>query len=334
MVRDIWARSYYGYGTGPICTALSTYLGGGGANITVSGHTVQQTIEQCVSQIQGAQFPEGHWSYYGSSGYRTVYDLSVSRFSALGLSAAEAFVPGATDSLARFSTNYLPGNQDTYGTGGVGGFRYGHGSYTDSYQMTAAGLFGYRMAGRECTDSRVQQALGWLQRNYSYMNINSYPGHSSWDNAYFYYLWGFVDSVSTCDIEDPPAGIIVSADIGGVRDPEADGHPEEDARWYYDFSWRLLSLQNADGFYPNPYGSWNSTVDHCYALLTLSGSTGNACLDEDEDDICEVLDNCPVDHNPGQEDVDDDDVGDVCDNCPDDENNAQDNADAEAWGEV
>jgi hypothetical protein len=37
--------------------------------------------------------------------------------------------------------------------------------------------------------------------------------------------------------------------------------------------------------------------------------------DMDADDVVDVIDNCPVDFNPGQDDADADTVGDVCDNC-------------------
>ena len=40
-------------------------------------------------------------------------------------------------------------------------------------------------------------------------------------------------------------------------------------------------------------------------------------VDSDLDEICDVLDNCPDDNNPGQEDVDTDGMGDMCDDCTD-----------------
>ena len=35
--------------------------------------------------------------------------------------------------------------------------------------------------------------------------------------------------------------------------------------------------------------------------------------DEDEDSVCDELDNCPNDYNPNQEDFDSDEIGDACD---------------------
>ncbi|MCO6411817.1 MAG: S8 family serine peptidase [Thiogranum sp.] len=41
-----------------------------------------------------------------------------------------------------------------------------------------------------------------------------------------------------------------------------------------------------------------------------------ACSDGDGDGVCDALDNCPLDANPGQQDADGDGIGDSCDSCP------------------
>jgi hypothetical protein len=50
------------------------------------------------------------------------------------------------------------------------------------------------------------------------------------------------------------------------------------------------------------------------AGLLLGGQAVLACPEDgDLDGVCDALDNCPADPNPGQEDLDGDGLGDVCD---------------------
>jgi hypothetical protein len=54
----------------------------------------------------------------------------------------------------------------------------------------------------------------------------------------------------------------------------------------------------------------------------------------DPDGFGDICDNCPLDHNPGQEDTDLDDVGDACDNCPDVFNPGQEDTDGDGVGDA
>ena len=56
--------------------------------------------------------------------------------------------------------------------------------------------------------------------------------------------------------------------------------------------------------------------------------------DDDQDGIKNLLDNCPRNDNPGQEDFDDDGVGDLCDNCPELLNVDQVDADGDSHGDL
>src|SRR5690242_8148948 len=60
----------------------------------------------------------------------------------------------------------------------------------------------------------------------------------------------------------------------------------------------------------------------CCAVVALAGcdtAFGIApthLADTDGDGLTDLIDNCPNDANPGQEDFDSDGVGDACDSCP------------------
>ncbi|HMR45005.1 MAG TPA: thrombospondin type 3 repeat-containing protein, partial [Saprospiraceae bacterium] len=60
------------------------------------------------------------------------------------------------------------------------------------------------------------------------------------------------------------------------------------------------------------------------AFMTVTSVNGTpcpvACPDDDMDEICNNMDNCPNTPNNGQADTDNDGVGDACDGCPNDPN--------------
>ncbi len=74
------------------------------------------------------------------------------------------------------------------------------------------------------------------------------------------------------------------------------------------------------------YYDGNSWVD-----LYTDDTTANFCIkglsriDSDADGINDILDNCPDEYNPDQENADGDDYGDLCDECPNDPENDADN---------
>ena len=135
-----------------------------------------------------------------------------------------------------------------------------------------------------------------------------------------------------------PGGVF-SDEIGGVRDPAADGYPEESPDYYYDFSYLLLQEQDAQGAWPsrgrpnNSYGH-DATADAAFACLVLERSLGGVCLDLDEDGLCEMEDNCPDRFNPDQQDTDFDGVGDNCDNCRLNPNIGQEDNDGDGQGDA
>jgi hypothetical protein len=73
------------------------------------------------------------------------------------------------------------------------------------------------------------------------------------------------------------------------------------------------------------------TQDFCNPT---TGCVNRPTLDFDGDTICNALDNCPADPNPGQADGDGDGDGDACDNCPADANPGQEDADGDGFGDA
>ena len=90
----------------------------------------------------------------------------------------------------------------------------------------------------------------------------------------------------------------------------------EQKGWYYDYAYTLMTQQAVDGQFNSPHGHFNQYSKHAYAVLVLERALGGACLDSDDDTICDDEDNCPGVPNLDQADGDDDGVGDVCDQCP------------------
>jgi hypothetical protein len=68
------------------------------------------------------------------------------------------------------------------------------------------------------------------------------------------------------------------------------------------------------------------------ATLLVSVGTQARAGDADQDGVRNLLDNCKLDYNPGQEDADDDGVGDVCDNCSEVANPGQVDSNNDGFG--
>jgi len=104
--------------------------------------------------------------------------------------------------------------------------------------------------------------------------------------------------------------------------------------WYFDYAYRLMSLQTAAGVFPNPNGTYNAAADHAYALLVLERSLGGACIDSDNDGVCDSTDNCINTPNTNQANTDGDLFGNVCDNCPTTVNNDQKDSNSNGTGDA
>ena len=216
--------------------ALSLYLQTGGDPIVAGAPiNVQQAIQNGVAGLSSNQVPAGAnlggWIMSGLG--RPRWRLIPTQFVAAGLSAASALYPRSADPLAQM-VNFIDNvkNND-------GGHRYRGNRQRDStMSMSGSGLWCYRLAGVPVEDNRVQSVLRWLADRHNVEN----PAVST--ASYYYALWA---SAKGFEVSAESMVGIGGEDIGGQYDPAALGYPEEPRGWYFDYAYRLLQLQEADG---------------------------------------------------------------------------------------
>ncbi len=357
------------YRVGSSLAPLAVYVATGGPVDVDAAVPVDEAVVNAVVNFKARQGgpPErcplcpGCFSLDYAGGCGSGY-LPPHQFPMAALSASAAVVEGADDTLDR-AVDFidLTRNED-------GGHRYhsgpgtGYGVWPSTTSMSATAVWSYSLAGLDPHDDRIQGAMGWLKDNYTYTwNIqcstgavrdadgNTYGpfpcGSRPWYHAYHYSLWALIKAMGLTDAPREE-GLVVAADIGHCpapegrqchRDPVADGFPEERPSVYYDVAFTLLELQDDDGCFPTgaaPRAGFEQISDQAFALLALERSLGGVCVEDDEDEVCDLQDNCPAVANAGQEDRDADGVGDACDNCPDAGNGGQEDEDGDGFGDA
>ena len=323
----------YSYGTGNFLLFLSLYRQTGGPNAVGAAVTVDVAISNGAAALKAIQGPipapaggcnGGAWSYFAPE---LDGDLSTSQYAIAGLSAASGIVIDADDTLPRALT-FLRNAQNV-----DGGLKYrACQNYASASAMTAAGIWSLRLIGQPTDGIEVQRAMTWLRDNYTY------DTHviTNWPESFYYYLWAASKALEVTP--DAGGAGVYEDDIGGVRDPMADGYPEEPRGWYYDFAWQLVTTQQAAGNWPCNVGNrgcWRPHAAQAYAVLVLTRSLGGICGDEqaDRDGVCQGDDNCPEVANADQADRDADGAGDACDNCLALANAGQEDSDGDGIGD-
>ncbi len=290
----------YAYVTGGNLMALARYLLTGGPDDVGAEVTASQALANGVAalhRVQGRQAPNnvGGWNYRTAEASG---DLSTTHFAMSGLAAAEQVQPGAGAVLPG-AIPFLQADQNDDGGGAY------HPANASSSSMTAALLWGYRLAGVPAGGADAQRALQWLRQHWLYdQMIGQFAPTST-----FYYFWAAQKALDAS--ADDGLGGAVYAGAFGDRDPAALGYPDESPSHYFDVAYTLLQWQDpntgtwGEGFGGSPQG-WDDLSSHLFALLTLERSSGGgvpepaaapACndgLDNDRDGLADADDpDCP-----------------------------------------
>jgi hypothetical protein len=323
-----------------------------GVNADCTGGTVsvRAAIDKMVDRTIAAQTKAGvcagFWGYTGNG-----CDSSTTQFSAGGLAAGRGFylalgdpgnrLPNIDTALTLTKNGYAASMKPLNAP--LAGWSYQNSAGNTgnpSYQQTASGLWASLLGNASVNDMSVQRALKWMQDRYNYQTIQGAP--ESWSYSYAYYLFSstkayeLIESAAT----PPNPGNITTDDLGDLpadaaktrlaqRNPETDcdarwafvggsnvncgtSYNGEQKRWYYDYAYTIMSRQNADGSFQEPFSYWEFWTNQAYYVLVLQRALGGACVDTDGDSICDDVDNCPQTPNTNQVDTDGDGVGDAC----------------------
>ena len=352
-------RGFYTYCDGQALMALSLFGRSGGSDIVGASRTVSEAIDFMVDRALPQQTNggacDGFWGYTGpgcdsSTTQYEVAGLAAARGYYINMGDAGGRAAQISVGLARTAASYGGGmfswrdaNAELANCNGFlecAGSGYNVSNNGVSYQQTGSGMWCMLLGGIGLNLPATQAHMSWLYGMYNY-ETNA-GGPESWPKALNYYMWSSAKAYHLIDAsgELPLPGNVWPGDLGTLgpvgarqmsRSPLVDSRPaprgvgapgyyaDEDPNWFYDYAYTLMTRQGANGFFPNPNGSWDVDVDHAYAVLVLQKSLGGACIDTDGDGICDADDNCGSDTNPGQEDTDGDGVGDACDRCPGDD---------------
>ena len=223
-------------------------------------------------------------------------------------------------------------------------------------QQTASGTWAMMVGNRTINDPEPQSYMRFLRNHYRYSDLG---GDGAGWNSYRYYLWSATKSFRIIELAgNAGAGVITPADMGALPAGSAPAYagresnlnpatvvrpasyalaggspgggagyyadPNEQARWYFDYAYTLLTHQDSN--YANPAqrgnfvpqdgspasGVWDPCADQAWAILVLERAIGGLCVDTDGDTVCDEEDNCVNTPNEDQLDSDGDGIGDAC----------------------
>lgn len=222
-------------------------------------------IDKAGAYLRGIQadkangYPKSH-KYYGGIGYGGDErpDLSNLQFAVEALRAADTDPKdpawGRAIQFISRCQNRSESNDQPWAAND-GGFVYAPGESfagaTRSYgSMTFAGIKSLLFARVDKSDPRVQAGVDWARHHYS---VEENPGLGQ--QGYYYYVDTFARTLAL---------------LGEPTLKSADGTTH---RWAAELARRLLSLQNAEGWWSNPVGRWwegNKHLATAHACLALA----------------------------------------------------------------
>ena len=310
--------------------AMSTYLVQGGPNDVGASAGVFETLGRWVLTLQGDAALGGEgvggWSYRVGG----IPEMLGTTFAVRALYAAESVTADFFDfgPAADFADRLVTDD---------GGQRYRIGAGPATSTATAGGLLIRLVAGQPLETPAVQGAIEWLANDYQLETARDEMGVH---NVRYVATYRLIAATALSAAYTPRGDLVQGRDVGGVRDPAADGMPDAPAGWAYDFAWALTQGQQDDGGWcPDalmPCASEVATT--ALSVLTLARieagalAAGPGPTDRDGDGILDFEDPCPDVPDEGT-DADGDGVGDACDNCPMVANPAQDDSDGDGVGD-
>ncbi|UCC43745.1 MAG: thrombospondin type 3 repeat-containing protein [Candidatus Zixiibacteriota bacterium] len=176
--------------------------------------------------------------------------------------------------------------------------------------------------------------------------VGQYPQDIVFDdinNRLLLVCWGANAPIQAINIVDSSISTVLVTDFGDMDGITMDQHYNvyvsahglPGVVYRYDHAFSQPPIIVSSPHYA-PSGLHYNVYDDVLAVPNYNSHWVNfvSTTDSDSDDVYDVYDNCPDNHNPEQEDDDDDGVGNVCDNCPVIPNNDQENSDEDARGDV
>jgi hypothetical protein len=217
--------------------------------------------------------------------------------------------------------------------------------FRPSLQQTASGIYIQLFGGSNVNTPNVQAYIEWIRNRYRYSDLDS-MGNGWPDASWSYYMWSSFKGMELIRQSGvAPTGSNLGPDSYGTlaagldpacpqrqehKDPNVVARPAsfgvggagyysgESKSQYFDYAHQILTVQCAQNVGNPGYfgcgapGPWDAYSSQAYQLLVLQRSTGGACVDTDEDGVCDEVDNCPQVANQNQANTYGGFAGDAC----------------------